>query len=69
MIRLGFEDTGAITGLHQTHIEGRSRRQEHYWYPNVVRFKRGVLSVNLAGSVTVADRRGADRGNGFTMIS
>ena len=23
-IRLGFEDTGTVTGLHQTHIEGRS---------------------------------------------
>jgi hypothetical protein len=25
--------------------------------------------MSLAGSVTMADRRGADRGNGFTMSS
>jgi len=56
-IRLGFEDTGAVTGLHQTHIEGRSWCQEHHWYPNAVRIKRGALPVNLAGSVTMVDRR------------
>ncbi len=33
---------------------------EHHWYPTAVRIKSVVLPVSLAGSVTGADRRGAD---------
>ncbi len=48
--------------LHQTYIEGRSPGAlEHIWYPTAVRIKRGALLNSLAGSVIMADRRGADR--------
>ena len=52
------------------HIEKVARGAlEHHWYPVAVRLKSGALPVSLTGSVTMADRRGADHGNGFTMSS
>ena len=64
------------SGLHQTYIEGRPvGALEHHWYPTAVRIKRGALpSLWIgfhfeAGSVSTADRRGADRGVGFTANS
>jgi hypothetical protein len=44
---------------------------EHHWYPTAVRIKQGALPSQMnekigfhfeAGSVSTADRRGADRG-------
>ena len=53
----------------QTHREGRARRLRTSLVPGAVRIKSGALPESLTGSVTMADRRGADHGNGFTMSS
>ena len=42
---------------------------EHHWYPLAVRIKSGALPMIQAGSVTRADRRGADRGTELTIDS
>ena len=72
------------TGLRQTYMVGRSDgAQEHHQYPTAVRIKEGTLPLrwevggsenmmvctSVACSVTTADRRGADRGIGFTTNS
>jgi hypothetical protein len=69
-IRLGFEDTGAVTDLHQTHIESRIVRPRKSSVPDCrPNQKRNSAEESPAGSVTTADRRGADRGTDFAMSS